>query len=91
MWVTYFFVSYLILALAIPLGLALAPLWRKANASRCVRCPQASKSVTVQLDPWHAVKMHALGNPELRVRDCTEWPSRIGCERECLVQIGAIT
>ncbi|HUB81679.1 MAG TPA: hypothetical protein VMB03_22930 [Bryobacteraceae bacterium] len=91
MWVTYFFIGYLILALAIPLGRALVPLWRKANASRCVRCPRDSKSVSVRLDPWYAVKMRALGNCELRVRDCTEWPGRAGCERECLVQIGAIT
>ena len=91
MWVTYFFLSYLVLALAIPLGLALAPLWRKANAARCVRCPEASKSVTVRLDPWYAVKMHALGNRELRVRECTEWPGRGECGRQCLVEIGTIT
>lgn len=89
MWVIYFFVSYLVLALAIPLCWSLVPLWRRAGAARCVRCPDASKPVTVRLDPWYAVKMHALGNPELHVQDCTEWPARCACGRECLVQIGA--
>ena len=87
MWVPYFFVSYLLLALAIPLGWSLVPLWRRAAAARCVRCPATAKSVTVRLDAWYAVKMHALGNPEMRVHDCTEWPGRRACGRECLVQI----
>jgi hypothetical protein len=89
MWVIYFFLSYLVLALAIPLGLALVPLWRRAQAARIVRCPAAAKSVTVRMDPWFAVKMHALGNPELRLRDCTEWPQRGECDRGCLVQLQA--
>jgi len=87
MWVMYFFLSYLLLALTIPLALALVPLWRRANAARIVKCPEALKSVTVRLDPWYAVKMHALGNPELRLLDCTEWPQRDACARGCLVQI----
>jgi hypothetical protein len=90
MWVAYFFLGYLVLALAIPLSLTLLPLWRSANAARCVRCPEAAKSVTVRLDPWYAVKMRARGNPDLRVMDCTEWPGRRECGRECLVKIGEI-
>ena len=90
MWVTYFFLSYLILALAIPLALSLVPLWRAANASRCLRCPEASKPVTVRLDPWYAVKMRLRGDRELRLRDCTEWPARAHCARQCMEKIGAI-
>jgi hypothetical protein len=89
MWVTYFFVSYLVLAMAIPLGWSLAPVWRRARAARCVRCPGLSKLVTVRMDPWHAVKMHARGDPEFRVLDCTEWPGQRECGRECLTQIVA--
>jgi len=88
MWVTYFFVSYLVLALAIPLCWALAPHWRNARAARCVRCPDLSKTVSVRLDPWYAVKMHAIGDKGLRIKDCTEWPGRGECGQECLVQIG---
>ncbi len=91
MWVPYFFVSYLLLALAIPLGWSLVPLWRRASAARCVRCPDAQKPVTVRLDPWYAVKMHALGNPELRLQACTEWPGRRECSQQCLVQIATWT
>jgi len=89
MWVVYFFLSYLILALAIPLLWSLVRRWRDAALPRCIRCPETAKPVSVRLDPWYAVKMHALGNPEFRLRDCTEWPERSQCGRECLVHIVA--
>jgi len=89
MWVTYFFLSYLFLALAIPLCWSLAPLWRRTRQARGVRCPAISKTATIRLDPWHAVKMHALGDRELRVKTCSQWPERRACGRECLVEIEA--
>ena len=89
MWVVCFFLSFLILALAIPLLWSLAPSWHAASRTRCIRCPETAKSVSIRLDPWYAVKMHALGNPEFRLQDCTEWPERSGCGRECLVRIAA--
>jgi hypothetical protein len=88
MWVTYFFLSYLVLALAIPLGWSLVPLWRRAREARCVSCPGVSQTATVRLDPWYAVKMHARGDRELRVKDCSRWPEQCACTQECLVQIG---
>ena len=87
MWVVWFFLGFLVLALAIPLALSLVPVWRGARPARIVKCPEASKSVTVRLDPWYAVTMHARGNPELRLQDCTEWPQRAGCDQGCLRQI----
>lgn len=69
MWVIYFFLSYLILALTIPTCWALVPIWRRARTSRQVTCPAASHTAIVDLDPWYAVRMHALGNQELRVKE----------------------
>jgi hypothetical protein len=89
MWVTWFFVSYLILALAIPLGWSLVPLWRRMHEARRVECPALAGMATVQLDPWFAVKMHARGDRELRVKNCSQWPEQCACGQECLVQIGA--
>ena len=87
MWVTYFFVSYLVLALAIPLCWSLVPLWRRAREARSVRCPHVSQAATVLLDPWYAVKMHARGDRELRVKTCSQWPERCACGQDCLVEI----
>ena len=84
MWVVYFFFSYLFLALAIPLSWSLIPLWRKAHQPRQVNCPDVSRTATVRLDPWYAVKMHALGNRELRVQACSQWPQRCTCTQQCV-------
>lgn len=88
MWVVYAFISYLILALLVPTALALWPTWRRARISRHLTCPAASAAALVTLDPWYAVRMHVLGNGELRVRNCARWPERRDCGQECLPQIG---
>jgi len=88
MWAVYTFVSYLALALLIPVAWALAPVWRRARLPRSVNCPALRDSALVELDAWYAVKMHTLGNDERRVRICSHWPERGGCGRECLAQIG---
>ena len=88
MWVTYFFLSYLMLALAIPLCWSLVPVWRRARQARQVSCPAGPNPATVELDGWYAVKMHALGEREACVRNCSEWPARRGCRQACLTQIG---
>ena len=87
MWVIYTFISYLILALLVPLAWALWPIRRRARISRHVTCPVVSASALVTLDPWYAVRIHALGNSELRVRYCAHWPERRDCGQECLAQI----
>jgi hypothetical protein len=89
MWVVYCFVSYLALALIIPAGCALVPIWLRSRKSRHVYCPAASHTAMVTLDPWFAVRMHALGNQELCVKACSQWPQRRSRGQTCLVQIGA--
>ena len=89
MWVMYFFLSYLFLALAVPVALALGGTWRRARDPRSVMCPALGAKSDILLDACYAARMHALGNPEPLIRDCSRWPGRADCGRECLVQIGA--
>jgi len=88
MWVVWFFLSYLLLALAIPVGWSLVPLWRRMRQARSVNCPFATTPAVVRLDAWYAVKMHALGERELCVEDCSRWPGNAACGQMCLVEIG---
>jgi hypothetical protein len=88
-YVVYAFICYLSLALLIPLGWALIPVWRGSRLAKQVNCPAAGHPAVVGLDPWYAVKMHTLGNEERRVRDCSEWPRCGDCHQECLVQLAA--
>ena len=90
MWAVYTVISYFLLALLIPVVWASAHTWRRAGASRQVTCPALGAAVLIDLDPWYAVRMHALGNSELRVRRCERWPGRV-CGQECLEQLGPRT
>ena len=89
MWPVYVFVGYLMLALLVPTVCALWPTWRRARIARRVTCPAAGAPALVALDPWYAARMHAVGNAELRVRQCARWPEHRNCGQECLSQIGS--
>jgi len=87
MWVAFTFIGYLILALALPTAWALRHAWQRARASRLVTCPGLNEVALITLDPWYAVRMHALGEQEFRVKECACWPGRRGCGQDCLTQI----
>ncbi len=89
-WGVYVFISYLILAIIVPTAWTLWPIWRRARLSRQVTCPADSASVAIALDPWYAVSMHAMGNCEVRVKQCARWPAQRDCRQECLTQIGPV-
>ena len=88
MWPVYLVIAWFLLALLLPPGWALWHTWRRARVSRHLTCPVNGGPARVTLDPWYAVRMHALGNNELRVIDCACWPERRDCSRECLEQAG---
>jgi hypothetical protein len=87
-WVVYAFISYLALALLVPTIWALWPAWRRARIPRHVTCPGVNATTVITLDRCYAVRMHALGNNEGRVKNCERWPQRQDCRQECLAQIG---
>ncbi len=88
MWAVYTVIGYFLLALLLPVGWTLLPVWRRARRARYVTCPALSSPAEIRLDPWFAARNRALGGPELRVRSCSEWPRRRECGRECLEQCG---
>jgi hypothetical protein len=90
MWMPYIFIAYLVLAFAIPVAIAVTPVWLGARRPRQVRCPVGGQLARIELDPWFAVRTHAVkGAPELCVRACSHWPERADCGRECLPQVEA--
>jgi hypothetical protein len=87
MWAVLVVMTYFVLALLAPIGWALGRTWYKARLPRRVACPVVYKPATVDMDAWFAARMHALGMPETRVRNCSLWPARANCSRECLADI----
>ena len=87
MWSVYTVIAYFLLALLIPICWALGNAWRHARTARQLTCPQLAAPAEVALDPWFAVRQRVSGANELRVLQCSRWPERSGCGRECLAQI----
>ena len=88
MWVVFTVGSFFLLALLLPAGWALGNVWRRTAGERAVTCPANGSPALVALDQWHAVRMHARGDVELRVLNCTRWPEHQDCAQECLAQFG---
>ena len=84
MWPVYLVITWFVLALVLPAGWALWHTWRRARVARQLTCPVIGAPALVKLDPWYAVRMHALGDHELRVLDCACWPQRRDCRQEFL-------
>lgn len=54
-----------------------------------VACPEIQAPVEVQIDSTLAAITHVLGSPVFVLSDCSRWPERKSCGRECLDQIDA--
>jgi len=75
---------FFVLAVVAPAAWALAKVYLRSRRPRQVTCPHAQHFATVALDARHAVRMYALGEPDLRVKTCTLWPERRHCPQDCL-------
>lgn len=90
MWVMYFFISYLVLALVIPVALALGRVYLRTRKPRTVTCPADNRPAVVALDVRHAITTRILADCSLRAQSCSFWPEKCGCGQECLRQIQAV-
>ncbi|HXG91047.1 MAG TPA: hypothetical protein VNN73_01600 [Blastocatellia bacterium] len=61
--------------------------YMKYRGKMVVTCPETQKPAGVEVDVKHAALTAAVGQPELRLKDCTRWPERKDCGQECLMQI----
>jgi hypothetical protein len=61
-------------------------LYLRFRGTRIVECPETHAPAAVQLDVLHAI-MSSVGKTDLRLTECSRWPERQGCGRECLSQV----
>lgn len=84
----------LVIGLSVLLALAAAAVGAVAlrtllrfRGTRLVRCPETRAPAAVELDVKEAIVTHLLGREHLRLRECSRWPERAGCEQDCLAQV----
>ena len=70
----------------IPLALST---YFKYRGARVITCPETRAAAAVDVDVRQAVASSMLGQPDLRLRDCSRWPERQDCDQACLRQVEA--
>jgi hypothetical protein len=84
-----------VLALAVIAAVlgALAPIvactWRTYRGVRVITCPETRRPAAVKVDVRHAAASAVRDTLDLRLKSCTRWPERAGCDQDCLAQIEA--
>jgi len=87
MSVLYLIPVWFVLALLIPLTWSVTKVYSQSRGRRVVICPDNQRAANIELDARHAVTMHIVGNPGRKIQDCSRWPGRQNCGRECLAQV----
>jgi len=61
--------------------------YRLYREAQIVNCPQNGAPAAVKLHVVRAAATGLAGRPDLRLKSCSRWPERSGCDRACLSQI----
>lgn len=72
------------LAVAYVLVPVVGAIFLRFRAARELTCPETGKSATVGADARWAAFTAAFRHPVLRVKNCSLWPGRKGCEQGCV-------
>lgn len=82
-----------IIAAIITFGLALVGLryaaraYRRQRGTRVIICPETKRTALVEVDAMHAALTSLVGQPDMRLQDCSRWPQKEDCGQECMLQI----
>ena len=79
--------AWLLLLTAVALGGVAAWEYFRFRGDRFVTCPETKTRVAVKVDATHTAMTAVIGNPQLRLCECTRWPERQDCGQDCLRQI----
>lgn len=80
-------------AVAMVLGLAVffcvpaLRAYRTFHGKRIITCPETHKPAAVEVAAGKAARTGILGDPTLRLKQCSRWPERQDCGQECLQQV----
>jgi hypothetical protein len=62
---------------------------KKFQGTRVLTCPENRQTAAVELASWQAAVTGFFGKPIPRVRSCSRWPERQGCDQACIKVIEA--
>ena len=84
--------AYIILAAMLVAALyfgirRLARTFLKVRGAKTVTCPETGNPTAVRIDAIRATLTNTLGDPHIRLQDCSRWPQKRDCGQECLVNL----
>jgi hypothetical protein len=82
-------VSATCVAASAPVGLAAVRGYRLYGGLRQVTCPETVESAVVKINATRAIASKLAGRNDLRLRSCSRWPEKKGCDQACLAQLKA--
>ena len=81
-----FVLSLLGVVLAVYAAIAFVT-WYRLRGTRVVTCPETERPAAVTLDVGHAAATAVWERADLKLKACSRWPERAGCDEACLAQI----
>lgn len=63
------------------------PSYRAYRRRFVVTCPETGRATGVRVDAARVARSAWMGPLDLRLKGCTRWPERAGCDQECLSQL----
>jgi hypothetical protein len=82
-------VSAICIAASTPLALAGARAYRSFGGLRLINCPETMEAAIVKMHATRALASALVGRNDVRLRSCSRWPEKQGCDQACLAQIAA--
>ena len=83
----YLVIVVLLLAALSFLAPRIAGSYLKFRGKRVITCPENRKPAAVDVDVRRAALTAIVGEPHLRLKDCSRWPEKKDCGQECLLQV----
>jgi hypothetical protein len=63
--------------------------YRAFGGLREISCPETTEAALVRIHVTHAIASRMRGGNDLRLKSCSRWPGKKGCDQACLSQISA--
>ena len=74
---------------SVPAAAAGVRAYRAFGGLREVSCPETMEAALVKIRVAQAIASRISGGNDLRLKSCSRWPGRQGCDQACVSQIAA--
>ena len=58
--------------------------FQRYRNKRVMTCPETGSPAEINIDAQRAAFSSAFGRPLLKIKNCTLWPKKKGCDEDCI-------